>query len=134
MAVEQAIYSILSTDAAVIALVATRIHPGQLCQADTMPAIAYTQTAGPRDQVMDGPTGLVDSTFEIDCFAATYSDSRDLADAVRVALDGYADTAAGTEIQASMMINELDQPAIKAGTDVLTRYVKKLIFNIWFKE
>jgi hypothetical protein len=47
----------------------------------------------------DGNAGLTQARYQLDIFAALPSTARGLADAIRVALDGYAGTADGTRIE-----------------------------------
>ena len=55
-----------------------------------------------------GPLGLCGSRFQIDAWALKYKDALTLADAVRIALDGYSGTVAGTVIQCITLDNSRD--------------------------
>lgn len=106
MLIEEAIYSLLTADALVVSHVSDRITPGFLDQSTTFPAIAYrlagrperVSTLGILDDnspptIIDrGYTGLAQSTFRFYCAAHgpdRYSESKQVANAVRLCLQGY---------------------------------------------
>ena len=134
MAIETALYSILSGDSGVSAIVGTRIYPKVIPQLASLPAVSYQEITGMREHTMDGPVGMVRSRWQINCVADSYSALRALADAVRKALDGYCDTASSTKIDACFLDNENDGldslPDVKGSK----RYTKILDFIIWFQE
>lgn len=132
--VETEIYFILTNNTDVTDLVSTRIYPNILEQGAVMPAITYQQTSGPRDEVMDGPSGLVDSSFGIIVYSGDYSEVRTVANVIRKALDGYSGTADAIEIEAIHLVSESDEPAFPPGKDVIKRYAKRLTFRVWFKN
>lgn len=132
--IEQALYSLLSNDGGVSALVSTRIYPNILEQGTVMPAMTYEQTDGTRDEVMTAPTGFVDSSFQITYWSGLYSEVRAVAAAVEALLDGYSGTVFGVEIEAIHLVDEADIPIMPAGKDVIKRYGKRQDFTVWFKE
>ncbi len=132
--IETALFAILHSDATIEGIVSDRIFPNIVQQGEAMPAITYQQISGPRDQTMDGPSGLVQTRFQINCLAEKYIDARTLAEAVRKELDGYHGTVNTVVIQIIMLADEADLPQVKPGTDRLKRYGKRLDFIIWFNE
>lgn len=133
--IEDAIYSLLSSDGPLSALVDTRIDPILVPQSDAMPAVTFKQLPSSRDDTLGGPTGLVRSQWEFTCWGAAYADARAVADALRQAISGYDGTVLGVVIQAVMApSDEHDVPANPAGKNVARRYGKALEFTIWFCE
>jgi len=128
--IDVALYTVLTSDAAVSALVGTRVYPNIVPQNKAMPAITYQQISGLRNYTMDGPVGLVEARFQINCWSTTYVQSRVLARLVRKALDNYSTTP----IEITYLENEGDMPEVESGKDVLRRYGKRLDFTVWFKE
>jgi len=132
--VEKVIYSVLANDGNVSGLVATRIYPMLVPQGVAMPAIVYEQLTGPREHTMDGPFGMAGPVFNINCWSASYSQARTLADYVRIALDGYKGTVGTIKIYGAFLNNEADlregSPDVK-GTE---RFGKQLTFAVWFEE
>lgn len=86
MNVEQQIRAVLAADATVAALVAARIHPLRLPQTVTMPAINYQRVATAPNNDLEGDQTHEWVRVQVDCWAATYAESKTLAAAVRVAL------------------------------------------------
>jgi len=132
--IEAVIDSLLREDISIAAIVSTRIYPNIVKQGVSMPALTYQQISGLRDELLEGPSGLVESRFQINCWSDLYSETRDLADAIENKFDGLDGTFNGVEIEAIHLIDESDIPQFPAGTDVIKRYGKRLDFTVWFKE
>jgi len=88
--IEEAVYSRLNKYASVSALVSGRIYPLVLEQNTSYPAITYTKVASVHIHDLDGSAGLANPTFQVDSWAYTYPEARNLSDAVRRALQGYS--------------------------------------------
>ena len=99
-----------------------------------MPAVIYKETGGPRDEVLSGPSGLINGAFDIVCYSDIYSTARSVATAIRQALDGYSGTVLGVKIEAIHLANENDEPTFPAGRDIIKRYAKRLNFRVWYKK
>jgi hypothetical protein len=132
--IETAIRYILSQDSSVAALVFDRIFPNVVPQGEAMPALTFQQISFPRDMTADGPSGLANPRIQVNAHATTYSGAKTLAVAVREALNGYHGTVNGIVIQLISLQDEGDVPVVNAGVDVLTRYGKRLDFEVWFIE
>ncbi|HEG43246.1 MAG TPA: DUF3168 domain-containing protein [Phycisphaerales bacterium] len=133
--IEKAIYSLLSGDPTLSALVGTRIDPMIVPQGTAMPAVTYMQIPSWRDNTLDGPSGLVRSRWQINCWALTTAEARTVSNAVRQAIAGYSGSGTGVVIQAIMAPDlEIDIMANPAGKDVARRYGKTQDFEIWFCE
>ncbi len=132
--IEAILNSLLKEDINIAAIVSTRVYPNIILQGAAMPALTYQQISGLRDEVMDSPTGLVNSRFQINCWSDTYSETRDLANAVRIRFDGLSGIFNGLKIAAILAIDESEIPQFPAGEDVIKRYGKRIDYNIWFEE
>ncbi len=108
MSVEKVIYSKLSGDSDVAALVSTRIYPVNLPQKPTYPAIVYTRISGDRTYSFEGASGLASPRFQIDCFASTYSGGKDLSSKLRSAINGFRGTVSGIVVQAIFLESDSD--------------------------
>lgn len=80
--------TVLEEDAAVSAVVSSRIYPGSLPQRATLPAIVYVILGGGRVHSLDGDTGIGNPTVQVDAYAGTIAVAAALQKLVRVALDG----------------------------------------------
>jgi hypothetical protein len=139
--IEQALFTHVTSDIMITALIYTnspyphhRFFPNKIPQGELLPAATYQQNKGDRVHHMEGPAGMVDSEYTIICYGTTYPAAKELAEAVRKRLDGYRGIVAGVTIDVILLIDELDVPEFKPGTDILSRYGKQLTFTVWFKE
>jgi len=132
--IEQALYTLITSDSTIAALIGTRLFPAQIPQGQQLPAVVYLQDIGKRIHTMAGAVGLVNSEYTITCYAESYSKARELSEAIRKHLIGYSGTVDGVVIDTILLIDEVDVPSFKAGTDVLNRFGKSLTFVVWFKE
>lgn len=105
--IEKAIRSILIADTAVKAIT-TRCYPAKIPQDPTYPLILYYKVPGMRDHHLQGPSGLAHPRFQIEAWATTYDAAKTLANAIRVALDGYAGTQGAVKIGSILMESERD--------------------------
>jgi hypothetical protein len=92
MSIETAIRSALINDTDVSALIGTRVFPMLLAQGYALPAISYQRISGPRPRHTTDATGRVNAIFQIDCWAETYSQARDLSAKVITCLDNHRGT------------------------------------------
>lgn len=98
-------------------LVSDRVYPSRLPQSVTLPALTYRQVSGPRDYTHDGPSGLVNSRYQVTCWAESTLSAKQLADLVRQDLD-----ASGRQIGDRLMLqNQVDiyEPETQTDTVVL---------------
>lgn len=88
------LYSRLNTDAAITALVSTRIYPNKLPQGTgTKGAIRYAIRGETVDQVMGQTVGFRRVRYQIDSFAGTYRGAEAIDDAVYTRLSRWRDIA-----------------------------------------
>jgi hypothetical protein len=87
--IESDLKAYLAADAAILALVGSRIYPLKLPQAPTLPALTYQKISGSRVTSLSGYSGLSHPRMQIDCWASTYEQVKDVAAAVVTALDAY---------------------------------------------
>lgn len=66
--------------------------------ADELPRVVYTLIDVQRDYTDDGSTGLATGRYQLDIFASTVTAARNVADAIRIGMDGYTGTIDGTAI------------------------------------
>lgn len=81
------IFSLLSNDAAVSAIVANRIFPAITSKAAKLPFVTYDVINITPNDTKTGASKVDELDVEIVCHAETYSGASDLADASRAALD-----------------------------------------------
>lgn len=132
MMIEEALVAHLLADADVSALIDDRIFPNVAPQDAALPLLVYQRISSPRVRSQSGPSGLAHPRFQIRAKAATYAGARDLANKVRVSLDGFAGTmggGGGVSVGAAFLDNERD-----AYEDTLEAHSVPMDFIIWHRE
>ena len=139
MRIEAALYTLLSGDSGVSALVSTRIFPHQAPQGGALPFLVYQRISTPRDYSQSGPSLLVWPRFQITAVAATFDGARALAHALRAALSGYSGTmggGGGVSVGATFLENEADgyEPRLMSFEPDLSVYTSRQDYIIWHQE
>jgi len=109
-------------------LAASRVYP-RLPQGVTFPAIRYQRITASRNQALDSNVGVTDVTMQVDCMAQTYSDTKTLADSVRVILHGFSGTW-GTTLTARLVKLETENDFYEQEGDRVTHWVSQR-YRIW---
>ena len=135
MAIEKAIASLVLADQKINSLIGDRFYPVGVPQEDPLPAATYQLISSVREHTMDGPDGLVEARIQINAWAATYVDAFDLANGLRLCLDGIGDTTVeGTYISTVGLLDAADEPVIMPEDRSQDAYGRRLDFTVWFKE
>ncbi len=87
--VENKIYSHLSTTTSITitSSVSTRIYPSFLPSESGYPAISYFRVAGVRENDLSGYSNLENPHIQIDCWAQTYKEAKNLSTRVHTAMN-----------------------------------------------
>lgn len=96
--IEAAFRTLLVAHAAVAPLVVDRVYFLTRPQNERRAGVALNLVGSNPEHTMEGRGGYVTGTMRLDCLAETYKAAKELAVAVRDAIDGYAGTVAGTAI------------------------------------
>lgn len=121
-AAEGQILATLLADAVVSGLVANRIYALVSPPGAPVPLITYQRISAIPINSLRGASGVVQARIQVDCWAATYEQAKDLAQAVRAALDANAELGA-------VCLNSQDMQ------DEATREFRVIIdFSVWSKE
>jgi hypothetical protein len=115
MSFEASLFSYLSTNAGITALVVKRVYPGIIPQSGVQPCIVYNKQGRDRQQLFCGVDGLLMTRVEIDSYATTYLQSVTLANAVTAALENFEGDMSGTEVPKVFLENEIDLSDIEPG-------------------
>jgi hypothetical protein len=124
----------LVTTTVVSSIVSSRIFPLLAPQSAALPFITYRRSGIRRQQTLSGPMGVPQVSVDFDVYAATYEGARDLADKVRLSLDGYGGTFDNTEVRQVSLENEQDDFVQLAGAEMPPVYSVKLSFDCWWQE
>lgn len=111
MLIEEALFSYLSTNAGVSALVSTRIYPMTIPQDKALPAVAYQRVGGLRVLAHDNSAKLAGGRWQFTCQAESYDTAKDVAAAIRAALHGYRGLmggVSGVQVDGAQAVSEID--------------------------
>lgn len=101
----KAIYSILTSDSDVSAIVGTRVYPQIAAQGAAFPFVVYVlQDTSPSD-TKSGVSTLDEVRYDIVVASETYTEVSDLTNKIRTALDRYTGTVAGVVIDSIQFID-----------------------------
>lgn len=131
--IEESLVELLTDDVTVNTLIAGRMYPLAMPQGERMPAVVYQRISGPRVQAHDGPSGLAHPRFQFACIAATYAAAKTLANALRVAIDGYQDTIGSVKVDAILVENEIDLYNYES-SELATSYTVLVDAIVWHHE
>jgi hypothetical protein len=145
MRMEDALVAFLKADSATNALIAGRIYPSAMPQqkvsSKSVPCIVYHRISTPREMAHDGPrgggslAGCAQPRFQLDLYALESAKASQLAEAVRLALDGFSGSmggSGGVEVQAVFVEDE--QSGFEDLGDSLRLHWKQLDLVIWHAE
>lgn len=126
---EETLVALLLTDPAISLLAGNRVNWSERPQGSQLPAVVLHRISGVRDYHMAGPSSLVSSRVQADCWALEYRDAVSLSRAVRGVLSGYrAGDTQGAFIDA-------ERQSVEKETDGAQRYFRvSLDFIIWHAE
>jgi uncharacterized protein DUF3168 len=120
--IEAAVFSLLTGRAELAALVGDRVYPEVAPPNCGVPFITYQRLNGDRTRSLSGPSGLAESTIQIDAYALTYATAHLVGDLIRKTLDGYRGVVPGvpgdTRIGSAVLKDDRDlyddsvQPAL----------------------
>jgi hypothetical protein len=81
------IYNVLIADTSVFGLTSNRVYPALLPQAAAFPAITYQRVAGSRIYSFNGYSCLQNNIMQIDCWATSYGQMKNLYYASKEAME-----------------------------------------------
>lgn len=128
---EDALTDLLLAHTALTALVGQNITPAVRQQATGLPAVVLTRISGERSYAMGGPSDLTRSRMQIDCYGATWPQSKSVARAVIDCLNGFNGTATSSVIRSAMLDSERHT---FEGEDPEAVFRASLDFDIWAFE
>lgn len=94
MIIEQRLTTLLLADAPVVALIGARLFPVAIRKDVGWPVLVYRRLASDPEYTLAGRAGWRAAQIELTAWGAEYAHARAVAEAVRDALDAYADTTA----------------------------------------
>ncbi|MBV1929005.1 MAG: DUF3168 domain-containing protein [Gammaproteobacteria bacterium] len=104
MSVGTDLFTRLTTDVAVNAIVSLRVYPGKFKQQGILPAVRYNRLSSVNYLTMSVDTGIEKIRYQIDALAPTYAEADELRDAIKATLRRWKKAG----IQDTFFISESD--------------------------
>lgn len=108
MSLDADLFSFVTAQTAVSALIGTRLYPGHAPQNPTYPLATYHRVSGTRVSSLGGDSGLADPRFQFSAQSPSYATARSVAEAMRAALSGYQGLMGATDVRASAASSDID--------------------------
>lgn len=121
------LYTYLQSVTAITDIVSDRVYPQHLPQNPVLPAITYTIISEDPVHDMQGSSGLNNATIQLDGWAETDDDRRELKREIRNALDGYKGAMGSVTVQAVLLVNRFN-----AFDDDIENYRSINEFMFWY--
>jgi hypothetical protein len=119
---------------AVTSLVSSRIYPVLAPASASLPFVTWRRSGISREQTLRGPMGVPRVSVEFAIYGSTYEQARDVADAMRLVLDGYGGTSNNTEVKQASLEQESDDFVTLTGADLPPVYQITQSYDVWWQE
>jgi hypothetical protein len=121
--------SIMVSNAALAALVGTRVYPVLMPQGMRMPSVVYGLIVRSPDYLLVGSGDLIQDTFQIDSIATNPDSAADVSLAVHACLSGLSGSFSGSAVRGIFRVNGRDlfdqeTQLHRASSD----------YTVWYKE
>jgi hypothetical protein len=123
----------LLADASITAVVGARVTPSSTAQGTALPALTLHGVSGAPLYADDGEVGLNDDRVQIDCWAITYAEARDLSDLVKSRLSAAQDVSQGDTTFIYMLLDNYQDLREGGSNAAEYRYRVSLDFEIWWR-
>jgi hypothetical protein len=133
---EKHVYQRLVTTPAVARLVGFQVFPIAVPKGAALPFVVYKRANIIRESALVGPIYQPVVSLQIASWALYYDTARELADEVRLALDGRIGTLSGVTIEDIRLVSETDDyldPAA-VGAQLPPAYEVRQLFQIRWQE
>lgn len=133
---EKHVFQRLVTTPAVARLVGFQVFPLAVPKNATMPFVIYKRNNIVREATLAGPAYSPTVNLQVSSWALTYEAARELANEIRVSLDGYTGTLCGVTIGDIRLVSETDDylDPTSVGTQLPPAYEVRQLFQIRYAE
>jgi hypothetical protein len=125
--VGKAVFSILTTDAAVSAIVGAKVYPRTAPQGIKIPYVVYSIISVTPTDTKDRPSPLDAVRVQIDCYDRTYMGCETLHGKVRDAIDAYEIGATVAGVKLDGIKYETENDTIDEDVDIFRRSADYII-------
>ena len=106
--IEHALRNRIRSTSDVTDIVGTRVFPIYVPKGQSLPAVVYELVSSDPIGSNDGHSGLTYARFTVEGLSSSYSQVKDLAEKVRLAVDGYSGTEASVAISSTRHMGSSD--------------------------
>ena len=134
---ERHIYTKLASDPAVARLVGFQIYPIAVPKVASMPFVIYKRSNVRREGTLGNtPLFMPEVSLQIASWALTYDGAKELADAIRLSLDGHTGTLSGVTIHDMRLVSEVDDflDPTAVGAQLPPAYEVRQLFQVRWSE
>ena len=131
---ETVLLSALTSSTSVYSLVAANIRPLVVESGTPMPFVTWKRMGIQRTQTLGSPLGTPKLTLQFDIYGTTYDQAREVADAMRVVLDGYGGTVNNTVVKQTSLENESDDFVSLGGAELPPAYQITQVYDVLWQE
>ena len=134
---EKHIYSKLASSPGVARLVGFQIYPIAVPKGASMPFVIYKRANVRREGTLGNtPLFMPEVSLQVASWALTYEGAKDLADEVRLALDGHTGTLLGVTIHDMRLVSEVDDflDPTAVGAQLPPAYEVRQLFQVRWSE
>ena len=109
MSLESSLFTFITGDPAIGALIVSRMYPGKLPQTPVLPAITYNRISSGQEYELEGEEiDVRPARFDVNCWGEGYEDVVTLGAAVRARVSGYHGAMGADTVQAILVEDERD--------------------------
>lgn len=131
---EAVLRAAMIADATLTADIGTRIYPVIAPASATLPFVTWRRAGIQRSQTLGAPVGVPRLSVEFSIYATTYETAREVADRMRVVLDGYGGTFDNVVVRQVSLEQESDDFVALAGTEMPPAFQITMVFDVWWQE
>lgn len=117
MSIESELFNILTGDAAVGAMIGTRVYPLVLPQNPTLPAVVYQELRTDARAAADGDMGERETRFQLSAWASSFAAVKMAKTALTALLSGYS----------GGMVERIEVGAMRDDYDVETGWFRQIV-------
>jgi hypothetical protein len=131
---EMVLHNAITSDASITSHVGYRVYPHLAPAVDDLPFISWRRVAIRREQTLAFPMGVPTVQLEYLIFAESYLESRQIADAMRAALDGFTGSFDNTQVRQTSLESESDEVVALDGAELPAVYSVAQTYDVWWQE
>jgi hypothetical protein len=133
---EKHVYQRLVTTPTVARLIGFQVYPIAVPKSAVLPFCVYKRANISRESALAGPLYVPVVGLQVASWATYYDDARELADAVRIALDGRIGTLSGVTISDIRLVSETDDflDPTAVGAQLPPAYEVRQLYQIRWSE